>query len=79
MGFGSATVALEQAIEKITANIKWMADNKDQVWKWLKEELSWTFKNDDVQMDTISFSTDRQGWTGWKQTDRNHYNQKAVP
>uniref|UniRef100_A0A3P8VR49 Aminopeptidase n=1 Tax=Cynoglossus semilaevis TaxID=244447 RepID=A0A3P8VR49_CYNSE len=40
VGFGSATVALEQAIEKITANIKWMADNKDQVWKWLKEELS---------------------------------------
>lgn len=38
IGFGSATLALEQAIEKTTANIKWVTENKAQVLKWLTEE-----------------------------------------
>lgn len=37
-GFGSATMALEQAIEKTTANIKWVAENKAEVLKWLTEQ-----------------------------------------
>ncbi|XP_059207862.1 aminopeptidase N-like [Centropristis striata] len=38
VGFGSATLALEQAIEKTTANIKWVTENKDHVLKWFTEE-----------------------------------------
>uniref|UniRef100_A0A4W6G5D0 Aminopeptidase n=1 Tax=Lates calcarifer TaxID=8187 RepID=A0A4W6G5D0_LATCA len=37
VGFGSATLALEQAIEKTTANIKWVTENKAQVLKWFTE------------------------------------------
>lgn len=33
-GFGSATRALEQALEKTKANIKWVKDNKDAVHNW---------------------------------------------
>ncbi|KAF7651507.1 hypothetical protein LDENG_00110120 [Lucifuga dentata] len=36
--FGSATIALEQAIEKTTANIKWVKENQARVLKWLTEE-----------------------------------------
>ncbi|XP_029353448.1 aminopeptidase N-like [Echeneis naucrates] len=38
VGFGSATLALEQAIEKTTANIKWVTENKADVLRWLTEE-----------------------------------------
>ncbi|XP_008283097.1 aminopeptidase N-like [Stegastes partitus] len=38
IGFGSATMALEQAIEKTTANIKWVTENKAEVLKWFTEE-----------------------------------------
>ncbi|KAM4602814.1 aminopeptidase Ey-like [Polymixia lowei] len=38
VGFGSATLALEQAIEKTTANIKWVTENKDHVMRWFTEE-----------------------------------------
>lgn len=38
VGFGSATLALEQAIEKTTANIKWVTENKAHVLKWFTEE-----------------------------------------
>ncbi|XP_070766513.1 aminopeptidase N-like [Enoplosus armatus] len=38
VGFGSATLALEQAIEKTTANIKWVTENKAHVLKWFSEE-----------------------------------------
>lgn len=38
VGFGSATLALEQAIEKTTANIKWVTENKANVQKWFTEE-----------------------------------------
>lgn len=38
IGFGSATMALEQAIEKTTANIKWLTENKAEVLKWCTEE-----------------------------------------
>ncbi|XP_038162341.1 aminopeptidase N-like [Cyprinodon tularosa] len=38
LGFGSATMALVQAIEKTTANIKWVAENKDKVLEWLSEK-----------------------------------------
>ncbi|KAK2853498.1 hypothetical protein Q5P01_006159 [Channa striata] len=37
VGFGSATLALEQAIEKTTANIKWLTENKANVLKWFTE------------------------------------------
>lgn len=38
IGFGSATLAMEQAIEKTTANIKWVAENKAPVLQWLTDE-----------------------------------------
>ncbi|XP_040925994.1 aminopeptidase N isoform X2 [Betta splendens] len=38
VGFGSATLALEQAIEKTRANIKWVAENKALVLQWLTDE-----------------------------------------
>ncbi|XP_054475304.1 aminopeptidase N-like [Anoplopoma fimbria] len=37
-GFGSATLALEQAIEKTTANIKWVKENKVHVLEWFNDE-----------------------------------------
>uniref|UniRef100_A0A3P9I692 Aminopeptidase n=1 Tax=Oryzias latipes TaxID=8090 RepID=A0A3P9I692_ORYLA len=40
VGFGSATLALEQAIEKTTANIKWVTENKVEVLQWLTEEAT---------------------------------------
>lgn len=38
VGFGSATMAMEQAIEKTAANIKWVTANKAQVLQWFTEE-----------------------------------------
>uniref|UniRef100_A0A669C184 Aminopeptidase n=1 Tax=Oreochromis niloticus TaxID=8128 RepID=A0A669C184_ORENI len=38
VGFGSATMALEQAIEKTTANIKWVTENKAEVQQWFAQE-----------------------------------------
>lgn len=38
VGFGSATLALEQVIEKTKANIKWVTENKAHVMKWLTEQ-----------------------------------------
>ncbi|CAL9702088.1 unnamed protein product [Knipowitschia caucasica] len=38
IGFGSATLAMEQVIEKTTANIKWITENKAQVLKWFTDE-----------------------------------------
>uniref|UniRef100_A0A672FEL9 Aminopeptidase n=1 Tax=Salarias fasciatus TaxID=181472 RepID=A0A672FEL9_SALFA len=38
VGFGSATMALEQAIEKTKANIKWVSENKAEVLRWFTEE-----------------------------------------
>ncbi|KAF7212955.1 aminopeptidase N-like [Nothobranchius furzeri] len=40
VGFGSATLALEQAIEKTTANIKWVNENKAEVFKWFIKETT---------------------------------------
>uniref|UniRef100_A0A8C6M5B7 Alanyl aminopeptidase, membrane n=1 Tax=Nothobranchius furzeri TaxID=105023 RepID=A0A8C6M5B7_NOTFU len=40
VGFGSATLALEQAIEKTTANIKWVNENKAEVLKWFIKETT---------------------------------------
>lgn len=40
VGFGSGTLALEQAIEKTMGNIKWMAENKEYVLKWLTDEIA---------------------------------------
>ncbi|XP_036399366.1 aminopeptidase N-like [Megalops cyprinoides] len=37
-GFGSATLAMEQAIERTTANIKWVSENKEQVLNWFTSE-----------------------------------------
>ncbi|XP_067308061.1 aminopeptidase N [Pseudorasbora parva] len=37
-GFGSGTQALQQAIEKTTAKIKWLAENKDPVLQWFTSE-----------------------------------------
>uniref|UniRef100_A0A0P6IZN9 Aminopeptidase n=1 Tax=Heterocephalus glaber TaxID=10181 RepID=A0A0P6IZN9_HETGA len=35
-GFGSGTRALEQALEKTRANIKWVKENKEPVLQWFK-------------------------------------------
>lgn len=35
-GFGSATRALEQALEKTKANIKWVKENKVAVHTWFQ-------------------------------------------
>ncbi|XP_059035982.1 aminopeptidase N isoform X2 [Mustela lutreola] len=37
IGFGSATRALEQALEKTKANIKWVKENKEAVLRWFTE------------------------------------------
>ncbi|KAM6426351.1 aminopeptidase N [Liasis olivaceus] len=37
VGFGSATRALEQALERTKANIKWVEENKALVLKWFEE------------------------------------------
>ncbi|XP_034291427.1 aminopeptidase N isoform X1 [Pantherophis guttatus] len=37
VGFGSATRALEQALERTKANIKWVAENQPLVLQWFKE------------------------------------------
>lgn len=36
-GFGSATRALEQALEKTKANIKWVKENKEAVLEWFTQ------------------------------------------
>uniref|UniRef100_A0A8C3SNQ3 ERAP1-like C-terminal domain-containing protein n=1 Tax=Chelydra serpentina TaxID=8475 RepID=A0A8C3SNQ3_CHESE len=36
VGFGSGTRALEQALEKTKANIKWVAENKQTVLTWFE-------------------------------------------
>lgn len=38
VGFGSATSGVEQAIEKTTANMKWVTENRAHVMQWLLEE-----------------------------------------
>uniref|UniRef100_A0AAR2IMU7 Aminopeptidase n=1 Tax=Pygocentrus nattereri TaxID=42514 RepID=A0AAR2IMU7_PYGNA len=38
-GFGSV-LGLDQAIETTKANMKWVAENKEQVMRWLSEELA---------------------------------------
>ncbi|XP_030620520.1 aminopeptidase N-like [Chanos chanos] len=40
VGFGSATMAVEQAIETTKANIKWVNENKEEVMKWLISETA---------------------------------------
>ncbi|KAF3832158.1 hypothetical protein F7725_025823 [Dissostichus mawsoni] len=45
VGFGSATLALEQAIEKTRANIKWVTENKAPVMKWCTEESQMTHRD----------------------------------
>ncbi|KAM9460800.1 aminopeptidase N-like [Clarias gariepinus] len=40
VGFGSASHALQQAIERTTAKIKWLAENKDRVLKWFITETA---------------------------------------
>uniref|UniRef100_A0A674C3U1 Aminopeptidase n=1 Tax=Salmo trutta TaxID=8032 RepID=A0A674C3U1_SALTR len=40
VGFGSGTLALEQAMEKTAANIKWVAENQEQVMNWFSNECT---------------------------------------
>uniref|UniRef100_A0A674E7U4 Alanyl aminopeptidase, membrane n=1 Tax=Salmo trutta TaxID=8032 RepID=A0A674E7U4_SALTR len=40
VGFGSGTLALEQAMEKTAANIKWVAENQEQVMNWFSNECA---------------------------------------
>uniref|UniRef100_A0A8C6W192 Aminopeptidase n=1 Tax=Nannospalax galili TaxID=1026970 RepID=A0A8C6W192_NANGA len=37
IGFGSGTRALEQALEKTKANIKWVKENKEEVLRWFEQ------------------------------------------
>uniref|UniRef100_A0A673YSP0 Aminopeptidase n=1 Tax=Salmo trutta TaxID=8032 RepID=A0A673YSP0_SALTR len=39
VGFGSGTLAVSQSIERTTANIKWVAENKDSVQAWFNTEV----------------------------------------
>ncbi|KAM9311210.1 aminopeptidase N [Gastrophryne carolinensis] len=39
IGFGTATRALEQVIEKTKANIKWVNENKAEVKKWFEDAI----------------------------------------
>lgn len=36
VGFGSGTLAVEQSIERTMANIKWLAENKNNVLSWFE-------------------------------------------
>ncbi|XP_061819782.2 aminopeptidase N-like [Nerophis lumbriciformis] len=38
IGFGSAKLALQQTIERISANIKWVTENKARVLAWFSEQ-----------------------------------------
>ncbi|XP_061732049.1 aminopeptidase N-like isoform X2 [Nerophis ophidion] len=38
VGFGSAKLALQQTIERISANIKWVTENKARVLAWFSEQ-----------------------------------------
>uniref|UniRef100_A0A8C5M6W0 Aminopeptidase n=1 Tax=Leptobrachium leishanense TaxID=445787 RepID=A0A8C5M6W0_9ANUR len=40
VGFGTATRALQQAIEKTKANIRWVNENKEPVLKWFKDAMA---------------------------------------
>ncbi|KAG8012295.1 Aminopeptidase N [Nibea albiflora] len=40
VGFGSGTLAVDQSIERTLANMKWIAENKQNVLKWFNEENS---------------------------------------
>ncbi|XP_077598341.1 aminopeptidase Ey-like [Stigmatopora nigra] len=37
VGFGSGTLAVDQSIERTIANMKWIAENKESVRQWFKE------------------------------------------
>uniref|UniRef100_A0A4W5MKR3 Aminopeptidase n=1 Tax=Hucho hucho TaxID=62062 RepID=A0A4W5MKR3_9TELE len=39
VGFGSGTLAVSQSIERTTANIKWVAENKKSVQEWFYAEV----------------------------------------
>uniref|UniRef100_A0A8C7N124 Aminopeptidase n=1 Tax=Oncorhynchus kisutch TaxID=8019 RepID=A0A8C7N124_ONCKI len=36
-GFGSATLAVDQALERTKANMKWVAENKADIYKWFTD------------------------------------------
>ncbi|MCX7564616.1 ERAP1-like C-terminal domain-containing protein, partial [Xanthomonadaceae bacterium XH05] len=38
IGFGSGTLAIQQSIERTTANIKWVDENKNAVLEWFKSQ-----------------------------------------
>ncbi|XP_041853604.1 aminopeptidase N-like isoform X2 [Melanotaenia boesemani] len=40
VGFGSGTLALDQSIERTQANMKWIAENKENVLNWFKDEAT---------------------------------------
>lgn len=40
VGFGSGSLMLEQAIERTTASIKWVKENKAPVLDWFTKEHS---------------------------------------
>ncbi|XP_042352305.1 aminopeptidase N-like [Plectropomus leopardus] len=37
VGFGSGTLAVDQSIERTTSNIKWIAENQENVLKWFDD------------------------------------------
>nr|XP_057931223.1 aminopeptidase Ey-like isoform X2 [Doryrhamphus excisus]XP_057931224.1 aminopeptidase Ey-like isoform X2 [Doryrhamphus excisus]XP_057931225.1 aminopeptidase Ey-like isoform X2 [Doryrhamphus excisus]XP_057931226.1 aminopeptidase Ey-like isoform X2 [Doryrhamphus excisus]XP_057931227.1 aminopeptidase Ey-like isoform X2 [Doryrhamphus excisus] len=38
VGFGSGTLAVDQSIERTIANMKWIAENKNSVLQWFRDE-----------------------------------------
>lgn len=41
-GFGTATLAVEQALEKTKANINWLQENKQQILDWFNSQAKHT-------------------------------------
>ncbi|XP_074533301.1 aminopeptidase N-like [Halichoeres trimaculatus] len=39
-GFGSGTLAVDQSIERTIANMKWIAENKENVMKWFEDNIT---------------------------------------
>lgn len=39
-GFGSASLAVDQALERTEANIKWVQQNKQEVLDWFRGQMS---------------------------------------
>lgn len=66
VGFGSASTALQQAIEKTTARIAWLAENKKQVLKWFNSETLWPGQHWNTPWQPYKLHSHQlQDWNPW--------------